>query len=234
MSADDKLKADFTNVAFGTCETAAATAEKAVALSGNTKWKLQPGARVLVKFKESNKAASPTINVNKTGAKPIWYNTAVHNAANTIGGYAGRYTEYVYDGTYWVWMGECVDNNSTYSNQSMGNGIGTCATAEATAAKAAALSGYNLVINGIVAVKFSYAVPAGATLNINGKGAKAVYYRGEALKAGVIRAGDTAVFMYNGSQYVLLAVDREAAVDISFSDAAPASLKDGQIVMVYE
>ena len=90
----------------------------------------------------------------------------------------------------------------------LGFGKGTCGTAAATAAKAVTLSGYNLVAGGIIAVKFTYAVPASATLNVNSKGAKSIYYRGAAITAGIIDAGDTAVFIYNGTQYDLLTTDK--------------------------
>ena len=84
-------------------------------------------------------------------------------------------------------------------------------TAAATTAKVVSLSSYSLVSNGIVSVKFTYDVPASATMNINSKGAKSIYYRGSAITAGVIRAGDIATFIYNGSQYHLISIDREYA-----------------------
>lgn len=100
-----------------------------------------------------------------------------------------------------------TDSNSTYSPQSLGFGYGTCATAEATTAKVVSLSSYSLVTHGAVSVKFTYAVPADATMNINSKGAKAIYYHGAAITAGIINAGDIAHFVYNGSQYILLGTD---------------------------
>lgn len=100
------------------------------------------------------------------------------------------------------------DNNTTYTNQSLGNGYGTCSTAASTTAKVVTLSGYSLITNGVVAVKFTNAVPASATMNINSKGAKAIYYKGAAITAGIINAGDLATFIYNGSQYHLLAIDK--------------------------
>lgn len=99
------------------------------------------------------------------------------------------------------------DANTTYSPQKLGFGYGTCDTAAATAAKVATLANYELVTNGFVAIKFTYAVPASATLSINNKTAKAIYYKGAAITAGIISAGDTALFVYNGSQYHLLAID---------------------------
>lgn len=95
-----------------------------------------------------------------------------------------------------------------YSNASLGQGYATCTTAASTAAKRATLSSYALTAGGYPAVKFTYAVPAGATLSINSKAAKPIWYKGAAITAGVIQAGDLAVFLYNGSQYHLVAIDR--------------------------
>ena len=104
-----------------------------------------------------------------------------------------------------------VPEGTTYTPQKLGFGYGTCATAAATAAKTATLTDYLLIKNGIVSIKFTYAVPASATLNINSKGAKAIYYKGSAITAGVINAGDIATFIYDGSYYQLLAVDKASA-----------------------
>ena len=98
--------------------------------------------------------------------------------------------------------------NTTYSNASLGQGYGTCATAAATTAKVVTLSSYSLATGGVVSVKFTYAVPANATMNINSKGAKNIYYRGAKIIAGIIEAGDVATFIYDGTQYHLLTVDR--------------------------
>ena len=55
---------------YGSCSTAAGTAEKAVTLAGFT---LATGARITVRFTVTNTAANPTLNVNSTGAKPIQF-----------------------------------------------------------------------------------------------------------------------------------------------------------------
>ena len=94
------------------------------------------------------------------------------------------------------------------TNAAFGQGYASCSTAAATTAKTASLSGYVLKTGGVVAVKFTNAVPASATLNINSTGAKYIYHHGTYLEAGVINAGDVATFMYNGSTYTLLTVDR--------------------------
>lgn len=204
-----KEKIDKINTGLGTCSTAADTAAKEVTLVDNPEWELKAGSMVTVKFTNTNTAQNPTLNVNGTGAKSILYNTAVITTSSlAYAGYAGKYIQYVYDGTQYVFMGWSMDANTTYTPSSLGGGYGTCSTAAATAAKAAALSGYSLVTGGIVSIKFTYDVPAGATLNINSKGAKAIYYRGASITAGVIKSGDIATFRYSG-QYHLLAVDRD-------------------------
>ncbi len=227
MSVLDKIKLDgITDGAvpryYAVCSTAAATAEKAVTVDDT--FELVAGAQVTVKFTNANSVASPTLNVNGTGAKPIYrYGTTVVSTGTTTTGWvAGAVQTFTYDGTGWIrdyW------SNTTYSNVALGQGYATCATAAATTAKVGTLSSYALTTGGIVAVKFTYDVPAGATLNINSKGAKGIYHRGAAITAGVINAGDIATFMYNGSQYILLAVDAMQAT-IESLETRIANLED--------
>jgi len=110
----------------GTCTTAGATKDKVATVEDS--FKLTKGVRVAIKFSNSNTysnvTSSPiTLNVNGTGAKNIWYNNTHSGAGNTgtnttAYGVASRYVYYVYDGTYWVWDGCGVDNNTTYSAMS--------------------------------------------------------------------------------------------------------------------
>ena len=55
---------------YGTCSTAAATAAKTVTLEG---FELQSGVTVAVKFTVTNTAASPTLSINSSDAKAIYY-----------------------------------------------------------------------------------------------------------------------------------------------------------------
>ena len=113
MSSADKTKLNNTNVVFGTCSTAAATAAKTVTITGNTNWQLKAGAIVFVKFTTTNTASNCTLNVNGTGAKQIWYNNAKYTGnSNLVCGYANRYIIFGYDGTYWVWLGFSAENNT--------------------------------------------------------------------------------------------------------------------------
>lgn len=90
------LRGDAARYSYGTCSTAAATAAKTVACTGFT---LVAGSEITVKFTVSNTAANPTLNVNSTGAKAIYYNgaaiTASYLAANKT--YTFRYNGTQYD-----------------------------------------------------------------------------------------------------------------------------------------
>lgn len=106
MSAEDKVKLQYTNVAVATCPTAAATQSKVATVQDNTQWILETGSIVAVKYSYTNTAVQVTLNVNDTGAKSIYYNGAVLTAnTDIVAGLANHYIYYIYDGTYWVWLG---------------------------------------------------------------------------------------------------------------------------------
>lgn len=91
-------------------------------------------------------------------------------------------------------------------------GYALCSTAEATAAKTITINDFNLSTGVPIAIKFQYNVPANATLNINNKGAKAIYHNNAAIKAGVIKANNVVMLVYDGTHYVLSANSGNATV----------------------
>ena len=96
---------------YGACSTAAATAAKVVACTG---FKLATGAEIAVKFTVTNTAANPTLNVNSTGAKPIYYRGAAISAGYLA---ANRTYSFRYNGTQWDLVGDInTDTNTTYSD----------------------------------------------------------------------------------------------------------------------
>lgn len=218
LTAADKKILDST-CKFATCTTTRATAAKVVTLAN---FVLQAGSHIFVKFTATDTAnpasGNITLNVNGTGAKNVFVSQAYSSfwqATYTHGPffYNNQVHEFVYDGTQWVmFIGR--DINTTYNNATLGQGYGLCATAAATVAKIVTLKSYVLVEGGIVSVKFTYDVPTSATMNINSRGAKAMYFRGAAIKAGVIKAGDTATFIYNGIQYHLISIDRDSDYEV--------------------
>ena len=205
---------------FGSCSTAASTAAKTVTLDDSMTFTLAKGASVFVKFTNANSVASPTLAVNGTTAKAIMrYGTTAPSTTAKTSWQAGSVVHLVYDGTYWQMVG-WLNDDTTYSNATLGQGYGTCATAEATAAKAVTLSGYTIVTGGIVAVKFTYGLCASATMNINSKGAKSIFIDGAAVTATTAKrvlAGDIAYFIYDGTQYQFLGTDKaERKFDINY------------------
>ena len=89
------------STAYGYCETAANEAAKAVDMTG---FKLIEGVTVHIKFKYGNTAASPTLNINSTGAKPIReYGTTVVSSNSLANGWeANALLSLTYDGTNWL------------------------------------------------------------------------------------------------------------------------------------
>lgn len=207
ISTNNQLsKATRPRVAYGTCSTAANVAEKVITLHSDfADWKLEVGAEFVVKSTYTNSASNVTLNVNNTGAKQIMYRGALYTSASNILTNTNQLIRYIFDGTYYVWMGR--SNENSYNPQSLGFGYGICETAATTAAKIATLPEYTLVKNGIVSIKFTNSVPANSTLNINGKGVKPIFYRGAKIVAGVINAGDVATFIYDGTNYIYLGTD---------------------------
>lgn len=92
---------------FGTCSTNAATAAKTVSLTG---FSLVTGAKITIKFTVTNTATNPTLNVNGTGAKPIYYRGS---AISTVLLAANRTYEFVYDGTSYNLVGDINTDTNT-------------------------------------------------------------------------------------------------------------------------
>lgn len=93
---------------YGTCSTTASTVEKAVTCEG---FSLVTGARIAVKFTVTNTASNPTLNVNSTGAKAIYYRGSAISAGYLA---SSRTYEFVYNGTQYELIGD-LDTNTTYS-----------------------------------------------------------------------------------------------------------------------
>lgn len=181
---------------YGVCETAAETVEKIVTVDST--FSLAVGAQVVVKFTHTNTIASPTLNVNGTGAKPIYrYGTTKAGTSSTSSSWAsGAVQRFTYDGTGWImdyWY------NSTYYTTDV-----TCTTAAATAAKVGSTSYYTLANNRyfIIMLAYSNTAASALTLNINSNGAKPIYINGSASSESnyTLPRGIYLVY-YNGTNY---------------------------------
>ena len=116
---------------FATCSTAAATVAKVASCSG---FKLTTGAAVLVKFTNNNTAASPTLNVNSTGAKPIVaYGTS---AIQTYAWKPGQTVLLIYDGTSWMTLVQSWANTTYYGITKLSSSVSSTSTTLAATASA--------------------------------------------------------------------------------------------------
>lgn len=123
--------------------------------------------------------------------------------------------------TYWQILAEGVAN-VTPEDLGFGGGL----SQDSGTARTVAVTDYELVTNGIVAVTFAVDVPANATLNVNSKGAKPIFYRGSAIVANVIRGGDTVTFQYDGTNYKVLCIDGGAGHEIENSAGTKLTQRD--------
>ena len=102
------VQGDANRVNYGVCSTAAATAGKIVNCTG---YGLITGSEITVKFTVTNSAANPTLNVNNTGAKAIYY----RGAAISSGYLAANHTyTFRYNGTQYELVGD-IDTSKTYN-----------------------------------------------------------------------------------------------------------------------
>jgi hypothetical protein len=96
---------------YGTCTTEAATAAKVVSCSNFSQ--LETGVTIHVRFKYSNTATNPTLNVNSTGAINIKrYGDTSPGTSSTTSWYANSVVSFTYDGTSWM-MNDFKYNTNT-------------------------------------------------------------------------------------------------------------------------
>ena len=134
-----------------TCSTAAATAAKVATLDDSTGYSLVAGVCVAVTFIYGSIVATPTLNVNNSGAKTIVYPSAVNGVStvtpgnrNSVWGFYETIL-FTYNGTYWImgksglaashiWNGE--GENSIIEGSSSNTADGDCSHAEGSSTTA--------------------------------------------------------------------------------------------------
>ena len=146
------------------------------------------GAVIIVKFFYGNIAENPTLNVNNTGARPIYYRNGplpkTCLARNSV-------HAFIFAGGYYELVGEL--NRPNY---------GICSTKANTAAKIVDYKDFYLIPGTEFTVKFTNGNTAeNPTLNVGGTGAKPMYYRGAAIPSSCLAANSTYTFVYDGTNY---------------------------------
>jgi hypothetical protein len=112
-----------------TCSTAVGTVAKTVSVTGFT---LTTGACIRVLFANGNNVASPTLNVNNTGAKEIVVPNVSNGGVKTLSSDYGSLTtgayywrqntvlELYYNGSYWVVMNDPIVAEYTHDDYEHG------------------------------------------------------------------------------------------------------------------
>lgn len=109
----DTIKAN--RIYRGVCSTSAGTAAKTVSVDGD--FTLTAGVFVAIRFEQMNAASNPTLNVNNTGAKAIFYRGAAWKTSQDP---ARQYDTILmtYDGTQWMISALLEPNKVNLSNAS--------------------------------------------------------------------------------------------------------------------
>lgn len=95
-------------------------------------------------------------------------------------------------------------------NVDLGQAYGISSNNANSAVRTSSISGFKLKEGGIVAIKFTTDINiTNPSLNINSTGAKPIYYRGSTLLRGTVNAGDTVTFIYDGTYYHIISIDRD-------------------------
>lgn len=182
----------------GQCSTDAAVSEKIIEIDDSQNFALETGSIIAIKYSVSNSASNVTLNINDSGAKQIWYSGSAYTGnSQAVTGYANRYTFYVYDGTYWVWITYGAYPTNTVP-------ASYCSSGASTAAKTAAHTSYIATANTytFVTIVNANTSKTALTLSINGQGAKPIYINGTASSSTnyTLPAG-TYIVYYDGSNY---------------------------------
>lgn len=189
---------------YGTSSTTASTAAKVVTCSG---FKLSKGVIIGVNFSTANTAATPTLNVNSTGAKSVYVGQDTPNATtNVLKWSANTILYFMYDGTEYRYITAVASSNTT-PPRGANTWYGTSSTPASTSAKTSTIDNYVLTKGSLVTIAFSTAntyVSGALTLNINSTNDKYIYYNNAQTSSSntlTWEANSVLTFMFDGTYY---------------------------------
>ena len=188
---------------YGTCSTAASTTQKDVTCSNYT---LNTGNIIGVFFSTANTAAAPTLKVGSTAVKSILVGSTLPSSTTGVLKWSANTMLYfMYDGSYYRYLyGNAVGNVD--QPRGANTWYGSCSTAAGTRAKESTINNYFLTKGSLAVINCTTAntVNNTLTLNINGTGAKTIYYNASQTGSSntlTWDAGETLTFMYDGTYY---------------------------------
>lgn len=183
---------------WGSSNTNADVARKVVTCSGFT---LTQGAIIGISFGAGNTTDTPTLNVNNTGAKSINMTNGAPSATNPLKWSAPSVLYFMYDGSSFRYL-TSTNMGAGRPNQGAGSWYGISTTAATTAAKVSTIANFVPCRGALVSINFTYAntVNGLLTLNVNGTGAKNIYYNGSVTSSSnplTWTAGEQITFILN-------------------------------------
>lgn len=214
---------------YGTCSTAADTAAKTVDCTG---FELVTGAEITVKFTVDNAAANPTLNVNGTRARPIYY-----RGSRIATGYlaAGRVYTFRYDGARYELVGDVNTDSDTKVTQAVTtanaeyplllgpNGQTTNATTTAYFDSGVTLNPSTNTIAANISGNAGTATSVANALTVKANGTQLYTYNGSAAKTINIKAGSN------------ITITSDSSGNITISSTASAGSVTGDVgTVVYE
>lgn len=116
---------------YGESTTAAATTQKEVSIPSITT--LNTGQVIVVKPTITSTVANSTLKLNNFDAYPMRYNNAdITTSSDSIVWNANYPSQFLFNGSYWVFLGHGIDSNTTYSAMSVAEGTAGTATSSRT------------------------------------------------------------------------------------------------------
>lgn len=198
---------------YGTSSTTASTATKVVTCSG---FKLSKGAIIGIFFSTANTAATPTLNVNSTGAKSVYVGQDTPNATtNVLKWSANTIVYFMYDGSYYRYITSTAAG-SVVQPRGANTWYGTSSTLAATSSKTSTIDNYVLTKGSLVTIAFSTAntyVSGALTLEVNSTGAKYIYYNNAQTSSSntlTWEANSVLTFMFDGTYYHYIGSSKDA------------------------
>jgi hypothetical protein len=196
---DDGWVIGFEPTAFGTITSTHTSTLIAAAISrDSTEWN---GAAKTISASDPSGGADGDIwyKTSYTGAVNITIGTTVIPVDTTTLTLAGltSVTATSFVGT----LTGNVSGNSNTATRSTQSLIGTCTTAQATAAKVVTLSNWVLEKGAEATIVMTNGATASSTLNINGTGAKTLYKAGAVTTTGAWAAGGIIKVIYDGTYF---------------------------------
>ena len=114
----------------------------------------------------------------------------------------------------------------------LGMGFGEAGSFDEDKVAYSHITHYHKVKGGQITIRFTQAVPAGASLNISGQGAIPIYYNGVPIEDGLISANTDVNLTYDGQHYCLVSGGGSGGSALLFygtTDEYEAALAEGQI-----